>query len=56
MEMEKDFDEYVTFTVTDKNGAEVEMAVVDEFDFEDDHAHAFLWTINTGATMRHSFL
>ena len=37
MEMEKDFDEYVTFTVTDKNGAEVEMAVVDEFDFEDEH-------------------
>ena len=37
MEMEKDFDEYVTFTVMDKNGAEVEMAVVDEFDFEDEH-------------------
>ena len=37
MDMEKDFDEYVTFTVTDKNGAEVEMAVVDEFDFEDEH-------------------
>ena len=37
MEMEKGFDEYVTFTVTDKNGAEIEMAVVDEFDFEEEH-------------------
>ena len=37
MEMEKEFDEYVTFTVTNKNGEEVEMAVVDEFDFEDEH-------------------
>ena len=37
MEMEKEFDEYVIFTVTDKNGAEIEMAVVDEFDFEDEH-------------------
>lgn len=37
MEMEKGFDEYVIFTVTDKNGTEIEMAVVDEFDFEDEH-------------------
>ena len=35
--MEKDYNEYVTFTVTDKNGNEVEMAVVDEFDFEEEH-------------------
>ena len=37
MEMEKEFEEYLIFTVTDKNGAEVEMALVDEFDFEDEH-------------------
>ncbi len=32
--MNDDFQEYVTFTVTDKDGNEVEMAVVDEFEFE----------------------
>lgn len=32
--MEEEFQEYVTFTVTDKEGKEVEMAVVDEFEFE----------------------
>ena len=35
--MEKDFNEYITFTITAKDGAEVEMAVVDEFDFENKH-------------------
>ena len=35
--MEKDFNEYITFHVTSKDGAEVEMAVVDEFDFENKH-------------------
>lgn len=35
--MEKEFNEYVTFQVTAKDGTEVEMAVVDEFDFEDKH-------------------
>ena len=35
--MEKEFNEYVTFNVTAKDGSEVEMAVVDEFDFEDKH-------------------
>ena len=35
--MEKEFNEYVTFNVTAKDGATVEMAVVDEFDFEDKH-------------------
>ncbi|MBO4988401.1 MAG: DUF1292 domain-containing protein [Lachnospiraceae bacterium] len=35
--MEKDFNEYITFHVTSKDGAGVEMAVVDEFDFENKH-------------------
>lgn len=35
--MENGYNEYATFTVTTKNGSEVEMAVVDEFDFEDEH-------------------
>lgn len=35
--MEKDFEEYVTFHVTTKDGTDVEMAVVDEFDFENEH-------------------
>ena len=35
--MENEFNEYVTFTITTKDGEEVEMAVVDEFDFEDKH-------------------
>lgn len=35
--MEKEFNEYVTFSVTAKDGSTVEMAVVDEFDFEDKH-------------------
>lgn len=37
MEMENEFQEYVTFNVTTKDGSEVELAVVDEFDFEDQH-------------------
>lgn len=35
--MENNFNEYITFTVTAKDGTEVEMAVVDEFDFENKH-------------------
>lgn len=35
--MENNFEEYVTFHITASDGSEVEMAVVDEFDFEDDH-------------------
>ena len=35
--MEKEFDEYITFTVTARDGSEVEMAVMDEFDFEGKH-------------------
>lgn len=35
--MEKEFDEYITFTTTTKDGSGVEMAVMDEFDFEGKH-------------------
>ena len=35
--MENEIQEYVTFQVTTKDGTEVEMAVMDEFDFEDHH-------------------
>lgn len=35
--MEMDYNEYITFHVTAKDGTDVEMAVVDEFDFEDKH-------------------
>lgn len=32
--MAEEFEEYITFTVTNKDGEEIEMAVVDEFEFE----------------------
>ncbi len=35
--MEKDFTEYITFHITSKDGEDVELAVVDEFDFENEH-------------------
>ena len=35
--MENEYKEYVTFTTTTNTGEEVEMAVVDEFVFEDKH-------------------
>ena len=35
--MENEFQEYVTFHVTARDGSDVELAVVDEFDFEKDH-------------------
>lgn len=35
--MENTYNEYVTFEVTAKDGTVVEMAVVDEFDFEKNH-------------------
>ena len=35
--MAQEFDEYVTFHVTAKDGSDVEMAVMDEFDFEGKH-------------------
>lgn len=35
--MENNYQEYVTFEVTAKDGTKVEMAIVDEFDFEKEH-------------------
>ncbi len=35
--MENNFEEYITFHVTASDGSDVEMAVMDEFDFEGDH-------------------
>ena len=35
--MENEYREYATFHITAKDGSDVEMAVVDEFDFEDQH-------------------
>ena len=35
--MEHEFEEYATFMVTTKEGHEVELAVVDEFEFENKH-------------------
>ena len=35
--MENEFQEYVTFHVTARDGSDVELAVVDEFDFEEKH-------------------
>lgn len=35
--MENELKEYATFMVTTKDGAEVELAVVDEFEFEKKH-------------------
>ena len=32
-----EYKEYITFNVTTKDGKEVEMAVVDEFDYENKH-------------------
>ena len=35
--MEMEYNEYATFHVTAQDGSDVEMAVMDEFDFEDKH-------------------
>lgn len=35
--MENEYMEYVTFHVKAKDGSDVEMAIVDEFDFENKH-------------------
>ena len=35
--MENEFQEYITFTTTTKDGNEVEMAVIDEFEYERKH-------------------
>lgn len=34
MEKVQDLEEYITFTITAKDGSQVEMAVVDQFEFE----------------------
>lgn len=45
----EDFKEYATFTVTSKDGEEVELAVVDEFDFE--HKHYVVGALIEGDTI-----
>ena len=45
----EDFKEYATFTVTRKDGEEVELAVVDEFDFE--HKHYVVGALIEGDTI-----
>lgn len=35
--MEHEYTEYITFQIKTKDGAEVEMAVVDEFDYDKKH-------------------
>ena len=45
----EDFQEYATFTVTNKDGEEDELAVVDEFDFE--HKHYVVGALIEGDTI-----
>lgn len=45
----EDFKEYATFTVTNKDGEEVELAVVDEFDFK--HKHYVVGALIEGDTI-----
>ena len=45
----EDFKEYATFTVTNKEGEEVELAVVYEFDFE--HKHYVVGALIEGDTI-----
>ena len=45
----EDFKEYATFTVKNKEGEEVELAVVDEFDFE--HKHYVVGALIEGDTI-----
>jgi pimeloyl-ACP methyl ester carboxylesterase len=47
--VEKDFNEYVTFHVTSKDGADVEMAVVDEFEY--DHKQYVVGAVVEGDTI-----
>ena len=35
--MENEYSEFITFHTTTKDGSDVEMAVMDEFDFEEKH-------------------
>ena len=45
----EDFKEYANFKVTNKEGEEVELAVVDEFDFE--HKHYVVGALIEGDTI-----
>jgi len=47
--MEKEFNEYVTFHVTAKDGADVEMAVMDEFEY--DHKQYVVGAVVEGDTI-----
>jgi hypothetical protein len=47
--MNEEYEEYITFTVKAKDGKEVEMAVVDEFDFE--HKHYVVGALIEGDTI-----
>lgn len=47
--MEKDFNEYVTFHVTAKDGSDIEMAVVDEFEY--DHKQYVVGAVVEGDTI-----
>ena len=47
--MEKEFNEYVTFHVTAKDGSDVEMAVMDEFEY--DHKQYVVGAVVEGDTI-----
>ena len=47
--MEKEFNEYVTFHVTAKDGTDVEMAVMDEFEY--DHKQYVVGAVVEGDTI-----
>lgn len=47
--MEHEYNDYVTFHVTAKDGSDVEMAVMDEFDFE--HKHYVVGAVVQGDTI-----
>lgn len=47
--MEKDFNEYITFHVTAKDGSDIEMAVMDEFEY--DHKQYVVGAVVEGDTI-----
>jgi len=47
--MQEEFKEYATFTTTNKEGNEIEMAVVDEFEFE--HKNYVVGALNEDNTI-----
>lgn len=47
--MQEEFLEYNTFTTTNKDGNEIEMAIVDEFEFE--HKHYVVGALIEGNTI-----